>query len=434
MNYLYVTDAYLLNFAPSFPLAAPGELHCEDGAIVYCGPKENAPLPPAGARCLPASGGLLLPGFINAHTHAAMALLRGVADDLNLHSWLVDYIFPLERKLTSKAIYWGSMLACLEMIRGGITCFADMYYSPHSTVEAVRRAGIRAVLGETLLDALTRTREQKESAAAKVREFTAAYQGSPDIKPILNLHSVYTCSPRLLQWGNQLARELDIGLHMHLCETRDEVKNCVSAYGSPPVAHLQNLRLLSPRLWVAHGVWVEPLEAALLAEKGVGVAHCPNSNMKLASGRADVPGLLNAGVRVGLGTDGCASNNRLDMFNEMDMCAKMHKLATMDPTIMPAAKALEMATSLSARIIGWPELGCLRAGHPADFIVVDTSRPHLNPMASPTSHLVYAARAGDVRHTVCQGRVLMEDYVIPHLDEREIVAKAGEQFNRIISA
>ncbi len=434
MSYLYVTDGVLLNFASEAFLHEPGELHCQNGHIIYCGPKSGAPAPPPGARCLRAQGGLVLPSFVNSHGHAAMTLLRGVADDLDLHTWLNHHIFPLEGKLTPEAIYWGSLLACAEMIRSGITCFGDMYYYPHETVRAVRLAGLRAVLGETLLESLMTTQEQKKAGQARLKEFVAAYKGSADIKPILNLHAVYTCSPSLLQLGQELACDLDVGIHMHLCETKEEIEICQNTYGRPPVAHLQALGLLTPRLWVAHGVWLEPEEATLLARQGVGVAHCPSSNMKLASGLANVPGLLKAGVEVGLGTDGCASNNRLDMFSEMDMCAKVHKLSALDPTAMPAELALRMGTCMSAQVIGWPELGRLQVGHPADFIVIDSKRPHLSPMTSPISHLVYAARAADVRHTVCQGQVLMENGVISHLDEQQIMAKAGEHLARIMGS
>ena len=429
MSYLYVDDGLLLGHNA----CEAGELHCQDGVVVYCGPAIGAPRPPAGARRLSAQEGLVLPGFINSHCHAAMTLLRGVADDLELHTWLNQHIFPLESKLTQEAIYWGSLLACLEMIKSGITCFADMYYHPHQTAKAVRQAGIRAVLGETLLDVLMDTPGKQQRNISLVQELVAAYQGSPDIKPSLNLHSVYTCSPALLQLGNELSASLDIGLHMHLCETMEEVNGCVASYGRPPVAHLHELGLLSSRLWVAHGVWITPEEAMLLAEKGVSVAHCPNSNMKLCSGRADVPGLLAAGVEVGLATDGCASNNRLDMFSEMDVCAKLHKLGAMDPTVLPAKQVAQMATSYSAQVVGWPELGRLQPGSPADFIVINTNQSHLTPMVSPMSHLVYAARAADVMHTVCQGKVLMEDRQLLHLDEQEIMAKAREQQKTLFS-
>jgi 5-methylthioadenosine/S-adenosylhomocysteine deaminase len=248
----------------------------------------------------------------------------------------------------------------------------------------------------------------------------------------VNMHAVYTCSPPLLRQGRELAEALDIGLHMHLCETREEINLCRQAWQRRPVPHLENLGVLGPRLWAAHMVWLEDGEIETLAAHGVRVSHCPVSNMKLASGRADVPGLLAQGVRVGLGTDGSASNNRLDMFREMDMCAKVHKLATFDPTVMPAALVIDLATSQAARTIGWPDLGRLQPGLPADFIVVDFSAPHMQPLNNYLSHLVYSAQSSDVRHTVAQGRVLMENRRVEHLDEEEIRAKAGEHIRHLM--
>ena len=431
-SYLYVTDGSVLQFGPQAEVLNDYELHCQNGKIIYCGPSAQAPPAPRDARRLKADNGLIMPGLINTHTHAAMTLMRGIADDLELHTWLNKHIFPVESKLNADAVYWGSLLACLEMIRGGTTCFADMYYFPHQTVKAVRQAGLRASLGETLLDTLTSTPKDMEIAINKVKDFCREHQKSEDIRPTLNLHSVYTCSPKLLRQGGRLSEELNIDLHMHLCETREELNICQNTYGKLPVAHIHDLGLLSSRLWLAHGVWINPEEAKVLAQFQVGVAHCPNSNMKLASGRADVPGMLDAGVKVALGTDGCASNNRLDMFNEMDVCAKMHKLATLDSTAMPAGQVLRMGTALAAQVLNRPALGELVAGALADFIVVDFHQPHLAPVNNYISHLVYAANRSDVRHTVCQGRVLMENRHIPHLDEEEIMARAKEQITRML--
>jgi 5-methylthioadenosine/S-adenosylhomocysteine deaminase len=426
-DYIYVRGGAVL--LPQGQTLDEGELHCRGDEIIYCGPRKQAPLPPAGAKCLDGSGGLVMPGFVNTHTHAAMTLMRGVADDLELHTWLNKHIFPLEAHLTAQAVYWGSLLACLEMIKGGITCFADMYYFPHQTMRAARQAGLRALLGETLIDNMASSARRKESLFRRVREFALTCRDHRDIRPVLNMHAVYTCSPPLLREGKELAEELDIGLHMHLCETREEVENCRRTWGRRPVSHLRGLGVLSPRLWVAHGIWLNEEEMDMLSSHGVGISHCPVSNMKLASGRADIPALLGKGVRVGLGTDGSASNNRLDMFREMDLCAKVHKLAALDPAVMPAGLVIELATSQAAQVIGWQNLGSLRPGALADFIVVDFRAPHMAPLNNYISHLVYSAQSSDVRHSVCQGRVLMENRCVGHLDSEEIKAKASEQIN-----
>ncbi|MDR1397546.1 MAG: amidohydrolase [Desulfarculales bacterium] len=426
-NYIYVRGGSVL--LPQGQTLEEGEVHCRGDEIIYCGPREQAPPPPRGAKCLDGSNGLTMPGLINTHTHAAMTLMRGVADDQTLHVWLNEHIFPLEANLTAQTVYWGSLLACLEMIKSGITCFADMYYFPHQTMRAARRAGLRALLGETLTDSLARDGRRRQALFRRAREFALACRDSRDIRPVLNMHAVYTCSPPLLREGKELAEELDLGLHMHLCETREEVENCRQTWGRRPVAHLRELGVLGPRLWAAHGIWLNEEEMDILAGHGVGISHCPTSNMKLASGRADIPALLTKGVGVGLGTDGSASNNRLDMFREMDLCAKIHKLAALDPAVMPAGLVIELATSRAARLIGWPELGNLRPGAPADFIVVDFDAPHMTPLNNHISHLVYSAQSSDVRHSVCQGKVLMENRWVGHLDSEEIKAKAGEQIN-----
>jgi 5-methylthioadenosine/S-adenosylhomocysteine deaminase len=383
---------------------------------------------------LEAEGLLVLPGFINAHGHAAMSLFRGVADDLELHTWLTQHIFPLEQKLTPENIYWGTLLAAAEMIKAGITCFGDMYYYPEQSVRAARQAGLRAALGPTMLDVFMDTAAQRADMLQKAKEFILAHQGGADIRPTINLHSVYTCSPSLLRQGGELAQALNVRLHMHLCETKTEIAGCLASYGCPPVAHLRNLGLLNSHLLAAHGIWLEVEEIDLLSKMEANIVHCPNSNMKLASGRAPVPEMLAAGIAVGLGSDSCASNNRLDLFTEMDVCAKWHKAAALDPAIMPARQVWQMATLLGGRALGWPELGCLQAGSPADFIVLDSDQPHLTPLHNPVSHLVYAARAADVRHTVCQGRVLMKNRQLQTLDESQIKAKAKEQIKLLLNA
>jgi 5-methylthioadenosine/S-adenosylhomocysteine deaminase len=404
-----------------------------DGAVAVVGQSITAVGPSAdftqwpAARTLDAGGGLILPGLINTHTHAAMALFRGLADDLPLMTWLNDHIFPAEAKLTPALVRVGTRLACAELIRSGTTCFCDMYLFESDVAEAARQCGLRAVVGEVFFDFPSPNYGPIDNGFAYAQEMLARWKNDPLIRVAIEPHSPYLCAPELLSRAAHLAEEHDALLVIHLSETRAEVAQIQQKYNRTPTGHLAHLGVLSPRLVACHAVVLTEEDIALLAANDVKVSHNPESNMKLASGVAPVPDLLAAGVCVGLGTDGCASNNNLDLFGEMDTAAKLHKVQRLDPTVMDAATVLAMTTRNAARVLGLArEIGSLEAGKRADLIVVDTNQPHLTPMYDPVSHLVYAARGSDVLHSVIDGRVVMENRALLTLDEAQVLADARQ--------
>jgi 5-methylthioadenosine/S-adenosylhomocysteine deaminase len=406
-NGLVIYNGTVMTMDPSGTMRSPGYVAVRDGCIVRV---EEGDPPAGGGERLNAEGGLILPGLVNTHTHAAMTLFRGLADDLPLMEWLENYIFPVEGRMDAEFVHTGARLACAEMIRGGITCFCDMYLFAHEVARAASQCGVRAVVGEVLYDFPSPNYGPIEAGFAYTRELIETWRGDSLISVAVQPHAPYTCSPELLQEADRIARHYGVPLVMHLAETESETRQIQARYGLRPVAHLDRLGLLHADLVADHAVWVTAEEIALMAERGVRVAHCAESNMKLASGIAPLPALLAAGVTVGLGTDGCASNNDLDLFGEMDTVAKLHKVQRLDPTVVDAATVLRLATIGGARVLGLGDrIGSLEPGKRADIIVVDTRQPHLTPLYNPVSHLVYAVRSADVRHTVINGRLVMRD-------------------------
>jgi 5-methylthioadenosine/S-adenosylhomocysteine deaminase len=391
--------------------------------IVAVGPAETLRSAFQASKTLDATGCVVLPGLINSHTHAAMTIFRGLADDLPLMDWLHQHIFPAERKLTEEWVYWGTLLACAEMILSGTTTFCDMYLFEHKVAEAAKAAGVRALVGEVLYDFPSPNYGPAEKGLEFTESLIHQWHGDPLVRIAVEPHTLYTCSPPLLKRCHELAERCNVSLITHLSENEDEVEEILKRYGRRPVAHLENLGMLNPRLIADHCVALDDSDMELLARHGVEVVHNPESNMKLASGIAPVPRLLELGVNVALGTDGCASNNDLDLFGEMDTCAKLHKAATLDPTVLPAGTVLRMATQNGAKALGLEgKIGELSPGKWADIIVVDFDRPHLTPLYKPVSHLVYAARGSDVRHTIIHGRLVMEDRRLLTLDVDEVMA------------
>lgn len=401
----------------------------ENGAVVINGSEIEAVGPAdqvvqeeeLGTRILTGERVLVMPGLINSHTHAAMTCFRGLADDLPLMTWLEENIFPAESKLTGEMVYWGTLLGCAEMIRSGTTFFGDMYLFEQHVARAVDRAGLRALVGEVLYDFPSPNYGPMEQGLAFTRDLIDEWQGHERISVAVEPHSTYTCSPDLLTACRDLADGKGAPLITHLAENDDEVAQIKERYGLTPVNHLENLGLLSPNLIADHCVVLSDEEISLLARRGVKVAHNPSSNMKLASGIAPIPELIKAGVHVSLGTDGPASNNNLNMFGEMAIAAKIHKVSKLDPTVMDAASVLTMATSNGARTLGQEErVGRLAPGYLADLIVLDLDQPHLTPLYNPISHLIYAASGADVIHTVVHGEVLMEDRCLTTIDLEEL--------------
>jgi len=377
-------------------------------------------------QTIDARGKIVLPGLVNAHTHIPMTLFRGIADDLNLQDWLTKYIFPAEAKnVTREFVVAGTQLGLAEMIRGGITTYADMYYFEDAIAEETKRAGVRGVLGETVIDFPVADNKTWTEAMAYTERFLTRWKGDSLITAAIAPHAPYTVSTEHLNEVRALAERLDAPILTHLAEAPTETEFMAKNFNSRPAMYLERINFLSPRVLAAHVVHVNDQEIAILKRREVGVAHCPQSNMKLASGTAPVPAMLKAGLRLGLGTDGAASNHDLSLWEEMDTAAKLHKLMTGDPTAIPAQEALAMATMGGARALHLEqEIGSLEAGKRADVILVDLSATHLTPIYNPLSHLVYATKASDVSDTIVNGRVLMRNRRLLTLNEEAIKMKA----------
>ncbi len=390
--------------------------------IVEIGPNLAEKYPQA--ECIAHPHGLIMPGLINTHTHAAMSCFRGLADDLPLMEWLQEHIFPREAQLTSEIVYQSTLLSICEMIKSGTTSFNDMYLFAKDVARAADESGMRAWLGEVLYNFPSPNYGELESGFTYTEELFDLYADNELVTVAVNPHSVYTCSPALLERLAAQAEEKKALYHIHLAENQDEVNTCMERYGCSPVQHLENLGLLNERVVAAHGVMVSEEEMGLLVERKVKIAHCPESNMKLASGVAPVPAMLDSGLIVGLGTDGSASNNDVDLFGEMNSAAKMHKVARMDPTVMNAADTLHAATLGGAALLGAEtEIGSIAVGKKADMIMLDMDQPHLTPVYNPISHLVYAAGGGDVIYSIINGQVVMRDRQLITLDETAIITE-----------
>ncbi len=387
------------------------------------------------AQTIDARGKAVLPGLINAHTHIPMTLFRGVADDLDLQDWLTKYIFPAEAKnVTRDFVVAGTRLGLAEMIRGGTTTYADMYYFEDAIAEETKKAGLRGLLGETVIDFPAPDNKTWEAALSYTDNFIKRWKGDALVTPAIAPHAPYTVSQEHLREVKEFAEKRDVPILTHLAEAPSEVKAIAEKYNTRPALYLESLGLLSRRLLAAHVIYVDDREIEMLREREVGVAHCPQSNMKLASGAAPIPQMLKSSLRVGLGTDGAASNNDLNMWEEMDTAAKLHKLVAMSPTVVTAEQALEMGTIGGARALRMErEIGSLEAGKRADLIIVDLSAPRLTPMYNIVSHLVYAAKASDVTDTIVNGRPLMRNRRLLTLNEEAVKATA-RRYQKQVSA
>ncbi len=397
------------------------------GRIAYAGASPAPAEFGSAAKVIDGSGLIAMPGLVNAHTHAAMTVFRGYADDMPLMEWLRGKIWPAEARLRAEDVYWGAKLACIEMIRAGVTTFADMYFFMDETAKAVSETGIRASLSRGLIGTLP-------GAAASLREgvdLCRRWQGAAGgrITTMLGPHAPYTCPRPFLEKIMDEARALGVGMHIHVSETQGEVEDCRRAHdGMSPVAYLDSFGFFELPVLAAHCVHVSDEDIEILRARRVGVAHNPGCNMKIASGAAPVPRMLKAGVKVGLGTDGAASNNNLDLLEEARIAAFLHKFVAGDPTVMPASQALYLATLGSARALGLDaEIGTLDAGKRADIVLMDSTGPHMRPAHDVVSHIIYSARASDVRTVIIDGRPVLEDGAFPYLDEMEVLARAEER-------
>jgi 5-methylthioadenosine/S-adenosylhomocysteine deaminase len=383
-------------------------------------------------KVIDAQGGIILPGLINGHTHAAMSLFRGLADDLPLMDWLNQYIFPVESRMDGDFVSAGTLLACAEMIMAGTTTFCDMYLFEQEVARAARSAGIRCIVGEVLYDFDSPNYGSVKKGLQYTEELIRTWHDDPLVSVAVEPHSLFTCGPDLLAACNDLARNHGVPLVIHVAETLSEIEEVRKKYGKTPFGHLESLGMLSPDLIADHCVHVGPQDMELIRDRGVKVIHNPESNMKLASGVAPVPEMIALGISVGLGTDGCASNNNLDLFAEMDTAAKLHKVQRMDTTVMDAVTVLRMGTIEGARALGLErEIGSLEKDKKADVIILDINKPHLTPLYNPYSHIVYAAKGNDVSHTIINGRIVMEDRRLKTLNLSDIFDKIRGQADRV---
>lgn len=429
---LLLTNGKILTLNADDQRIERGAVAIKGDAIVAIGPADELRTRMPAKKTLDVAGCVVMPGLINSHTHAAMTLFRGLADDLPLMDWLHHHIFPAEKKLTAEMVYWGTLLACAEMVLSGTTTFCDMYLFEHKVAEAAHQAGMRALVGEVLYDFPSPHYGPIENGLKFTESLIQQWQSDPLVRIAVEPHTPYTCSPQLLQECQALAERYQVPLIIHLSENQSEVDEILKRYGRRPVNQLETLGLLGPRLIADHCVALDENDIDLLAQNDVQVVHNPESNMKLVAGIAPVARMLQKGINVALGTDGCASNNDLDLFGEMDSCAKLHKVASLDSTVLPAQTVLQMAVKNGARALGLEgKVGELTAGKLADLIVVDFEKPHLTPSYDPLSQLVYAARGADVRHSIIHGRLVMEDRRLLTLDVDEVIYHA-RKLSRII--
>ncbi|MFB0532233.1 MAG: amidohydrolase family protein [Desulfatiglandales bacterium] len=407
-----------------------GEEPMHDARVIISGDsieaisdRQNTPLPETG-ELINAEGAIVLPGLINTHGHSPMTLFRGMADDLPLKSWLFEHIFPAEaRHINPDTVYWASLLACLEMIASGTTTSVDGYFLADAIVRATDKAGIRALVAQGVIDfPAPGVPDPKKNVDVALAFMERWIDLSDLITPGLFCHSPLTCAEKTLQQAHEISTRFDSPLQIHLSETREELMEIRKRTGLRPVFYLDDLGLLYSNVIAAHAIHLNEEEIDLLAERDVKIAHCPESNMKLGSGVAAIGKMLEKGVTVGLGTDGCASNNNLDLFAEMDTAAKLAKVASLDPTLLDARTVLHMATVGGARVIGLEEkIGTIQAGKKADIIIVDVNTPHMTPMYNPYSQLVYSATGGDVRDVIINGKIVYRERRFTTLDSEEIM-------------
>jgi 5-methylthioadenosine/S-adenosylhomocysteine deaminase len=433
---LLVTGGTVVTVDAANRVLPNGAVAIDGTEIVAVDTAENIARQFRGRETIDATGQIVLPGLINTHTHAAMVLFRGLADDLALTEWLNKYIFPAEGKLVSPAfVRAGTRLAALEMIQSGTTTFTDMYYFEEEVANETKAAGLRGILGQTVIQFPVADARTPADALVRADAFITAFKGDPLVTPAVAPHALYTLDGPTLKAARDLSRRHNVPTLIHLAETRDEVQTAQERFKSSPVAYLDSLGFLGPGVLGAHGIWVSDADIAVLKMRGVGVSHNPESNMKLASGAAPVPAYIRADVNVGLGTDGAASNNDLDMFEAMRVAAFLHKHVTVDPRALSARTVLEMATIRGARALGQDKvIGSLEPKKHADLITVSVSGARQTPMYDPISHLAYVLKGDDVQNTIVNGRVLMRGRKMMTLDEAAIIRDAQSWVDKVRAA
>jgi len=438
---LLITNATIVTMDPARQIIEDGVIAVNGDAIVFVGPLSEFNMHTmkghTSKQTIDAKGKLVLPGFINGHTHVPMTLFRGLHDDVTLDDWLHRYIFPAEAKnVTEDFVRWGTRLAAAEQIRSGVTTFADMYYFEDAVAEETKAAGMRGVLGETFIDFPAPDNKSKAEMLSYTEKFLQKWQGDPLIHAAAAPHSIYTCSAKTLKDAAALARKYNAPILIHVAEMKKELEDSRAQNGTTPVQYLDKIGILGPDVVAAHCIFVDGTDQKILAEKRVGCVHNPSSNMMLASGVSPVPDMRAAGIAVGLGTDGPAgSNNDLDLMEEMDLAAKLAKITRSDPLALNAKAVVEMATIDGARALHMDkEIGSLEKGKKADIILIGLDAPNAVPMYDIYAQLAYALKASDVETTIIGGRVVMRDRKLLTVNEGEAVAKAREYKKKIAAS
>jgi len=431
------TARYVLTMDPARRIIEHGGVAIQGDRILAVGPRADIEAKYDAKARLDRGNAVIAPGLINTHTHAAMSLLRGIADDLRLREWLEKYIFPAEAKnVTPEFVRVGTRLACIEMLLSGTTTFTDMYYFEEEVAEAAKEAGMRGVLGQTIIGFPAPDAKTPADALKRAEAFLERYANDPLVVPAVAPHALYTNSDETLRDARTLANRHQAPILIHLSETRTENEDILAKRSKTPTAVLDSLGFFEGRTVAAHAVWVDEADRRILKERGVGVAHCPSSNMKLASGIAPVVAMLAEGISVGLGPDGPAgSNNDFNLFEEMDLAAKLQKVTAGDPRALPAMTALEMATIGGARVLGLDrEIGSIEAGKRADLITVRLDAPHAEPLYNVASQMVYALKGSDVRDVMVNGEFVVRDRRHLRLNTAQVISQAIEIQGKIIAS
>lgn len=431
MNKL-IKNATIVTMDSEHKIIENGYIAIEEDKIKYVG--DVLPSDFIAHMIIDAKGKVVMPGLVNAHTHTPMVLLRSYADDLPLQEWLFDKIFPIEDKLAAEDVYWASMLAVMEMLKSGITCFADMYFHMDEVAKAVSKAGIRANLSRGLQGFDADFDPMEDKRLLENEQLFKDWDGEANgrIRVTVAPHSVYTCVPEYLKACVELAQNLETGIHIHVSETEKENQECIEKYGKTPVQHLNDLGVFQLKTLAAHCVHVSEEDMDILKNNHVTVVYNPGSNLKLGSGIAPVKRMLEKGINVALGTDGGSSNNNLNMFEEMHLAALVSKGVEMDPTIMKAHQVLKMAITNGVKALGMErEVGAIQPGMKADLIIVNANKPHFYPMHNVMANLVYSAQAADVETVIVDGKILVDQGEFKTIDYQEVIYNIGKITGRV---
>ena len=429
-----IRGEYLLTMEGDLSVINDGAIAVSDGIIKEVGSYDDISQKYSSNKVLGGKDKVVFPGLINTHSHAAMVYFRGLADDLPLQEWLEKHIWPAEGKWMSPEFVDDAVgLACLEMLKSGVTTYTDQYFFQSVAAKKVSKIGMRGVLGAGVIDfPFTGYASSVEDYFTNAENLINEFKNDELITPCIAPHATYTCSPENYQRANEISEKHNVPIHTHVAETEFEISQIKDRYGKTPVEHLDSIGLLTERFIAVHCVWLTDKDIELLAERKVGVSHCIESNLKLASGIAPIPKLLNAGVKVAFGTDGAASNNDLSILGEMSTAAKVHKAISGDPTVLDSKTALLMATKNGADIIGLGDkIGSFKTGKQADIVIADLNKPHLSPIYDIYSHITYSMRPSDIETVLVNGKVIVDNRTLKTMDEVEILGKAREWQEKI---